>query len=884
MTIKIAVTRAAANTATGTQDFTSDDLGGLTPKAAIFLVTGGIADGTVADGLRFSFGVTSGTSQWFIHSISRHGLASSSVGYVGGNDAVIHMRLASDIATAEASAAFDSFITDGVRINWTDAPDSAYLVTVILLAGDDLSAFAGVGDFSDAQDGAQAVTATSFTPDLVIFGNRGGGLGSTSGATAGIFNIGAAHNGVGITQRGASMKERGSRPNMELYGHVSDLYAMMELNQDGTISYAGEVTAFDTNGFTVTTRVGSAGGADKYGYLALKFANHSSWVGSVDTPTSTGNNAQTGPGFKPQFLMQFLTAFIAFNSGTNTDTAGAYGISVVDQDEAYSNTVAGDDGAADSDTQSLSDDVPINMDDATGTDMFAATFVSFDTNGWTLNFSDTDATVRKWWALAVEEDSAGGTTYEKTGSGVAAGVGSGADVDQATEIVQGTAAFVGSGSDVAELNRAGSGVMAAQGSGSDIHEATEAVTGTGALVGSGLRALVFTKAGGASSGLEGTGADASTFTEAITGPAALEGSGADVTEFTEAGQGEATLAGSGSDEDTLNRIGQGTASLEGVGTRALLFTKTGGAEASLQGSGADVATYTESGDGLAAFVGSGADEVTLNRTGQGTAAFDSSSIDFVSYVKQGQGTAAFDGGGADITEHVEAATAAAGLDASGSDVATFSEVGAGVAALEGSGSSSSAATHEKAGQGEASLAGSGADVSQSTEIGSGEASLVSSGEYSLVFTKTGGATLSIEGSGVDASTFTEAGQAEIASIGSGAKSIEFVETGSGIAILVGSGTPQVEYTETGVGTGAFVGSGLSIYEPTVTLTQTAYRFRYDNGDEDEATWIENENDPASIPVLTNFRLRVQIDASGDPDPSDFQLEYRPVGGDWAKVN
>ena len=51
--------------------------------------------------------------------------------------------------------------------------------------------------------------------------------------------------------------------------------------------------------------------------------------------------------------------------------------------------------------------------------------------------------------------------------------------------------------------------------------------------------------------------------------------------------------------------------------------------------------------------------------------------------------------------------------------------------------------------------------------------------------------------------------------------------------------------------------------------QTAYRFRYDDGDETGATWIDDLDTDISFAVDTIFRLRIQ--------PSET------AGGNWASV-
>ena len=49
MAATVAVVQVAINTALGTQDITTTKLGGLTPKAAIFILGGGISNDVAVD-------------------------------------------------------------------------------------------------------------------------------------------------------------------------------------------------------------------------------------------------------------------------------------------------------------------------------------------------------------------------------------------------------------------------------------------------------------------------------------------------------------------------------------------------------------------------------------------------------------------------------------------------------------------------------------------------------------------------------------------------------------------------------------------------------------------------------------------------------------------
>jgi len=72
------------------------------------------------------------------------------------------------------------------------------------------------------------------------------------------------------------------------------------------------------------------------------------------------------------------------------------------------------------------------------------------------------------------------------------------------------------------------------------------------------------------------------------------------------------------------------------------------------------------------------------------------------------------------------------------------------------------------------------------------------------------------------------------------------------------------------------------------LNQEGFRFRNDDGDEDEATWRASQDVSIMLPAESIARVRFLIDSVGDIPGKQFQLEYRykPSGGafgNWSAV-
>lgn len=413
MGVTVAVARAAVNTDTGTQDFTSSDMGDLTPSAALFIVTACLTDGTPANNRVIGIGSTTGSSnRWAVNSSDEHNQATTDTYQRWVNDKCIQIINPAD-GSIDGDADFDSFITNGVRINWGNAPGSAYLMTVVLFGGTDLSVHAGSFDVQNVVDTTTDITDPGFEPDLLIVAANTGQPNPDTIQSQSELSLGVVHNdGVGgITQRGLWINSRDNQATGEVASILIDDGAIAErAPSDGDPDWYGEFGVFDANGFSCTTRDAGGNNRDIH-YLALNFNGVvDSWVGNYTTPTSAGNDGETGPGFTPQFVYLLGTHAEAIDTAYVDANAGTLSVSVIDEDDAFCNSVSSEDAAATTNTQSLSDDTAIECPDDDGTAGITASFVSFDANGWTLNYSAVTTNAKIFLALAIEAEAGAGVT------------------------------------------------------------------------------------------------------------------------------------------------------------------------------------------------------------------------------------------------------------------------------------------------------------------------------------------------------------------------------------------------------------------------------------------------------------------------------------------
>jgi len=410
--VTVAVHRFAINTVTGTQDITTPDLGGLTPKAAMFITSAGITDGTARVDGGMSVGFTDGTVTGAAGTRADDALGTANTqrgsALTEGTDEDSCVMLVSPTSNAlEFRAEFDSWLTDGIRIDVIVAPSVAYLVTVVFFAGSDLTVDVDVVTIGNTVDNETDVTAPGFEPDLVFFTTIGAN--TPSQTSQGHYSFGVAHfDGAStITQKAVGYQDRDNNPTMRTASWLSSNRALaIYQNTTNAIDFLAEIANFDSSGFSIFER--NAGGNNaRVVYLALDFGGVvDAWVGSIDTPTATGNDAQTGPGFKPQVVGFGMTIAVSEDANNNSGQ-GSVGFSVFDADDEYAVSCSSVDSVGTSDNQGLSDNVAVEIPDEDGTALLTATFVSFDSLGWTTNYSAVDTGgAKKFFAFAIEEEAA----------------------------------------------------------------------------------------------------------------------------------------------------------------------------------------------------------------------------------------------------------------------------------------------------------------------------------------------------------------------------------------------------------------------------------------------------------------------------------------------
>jgi hypothetical protein len=408
---KQAVVRATLSaTAAGTTDFSSTGFG--TVAAAIIIVCNANATNNPQDVAVIGVGFWDGTNQ-------------RSVGFqcLDNQATTASDRLSDDSygvsfptgGVPDANHYSVSAITDGIRLTFgVDNTAVGRFCTVLLLGG--VNAVAGTFTPNATQNSTQASASLGFAPGLVLF--------ATIGATAADTNLTAAIISFGLASSDGTHR-------CILWGAsdaVADEALTVKFATDravgqalaGTLTWAGEVTAFGADTFTMTTRDGGSGG-DVCFFLALGGADLSYNLGTLTTPAATGSEI-INTTITPQAA---LFALCGANNTTIATDAKANGLSfgMANATNNYSHNSYAEDGAGTTNSGSVATATDcIDLDSSAAgsrTDILNAAATLNPTN-ITLAYTITDGAVtpRLGWYLAFGAAAATGHPAAKRMGGV----------------------------------------------------------------------------------------------------------------------------------------------------------------------------------------------------------------------------------------------------------------------------------------------------------------------------------------------------------------------------------------------------------------------------------------------------------------------------------
>lgn len=358
---------------------------GFTPKAAITMLTNQTAVGSGADFV-LGFGISDGTNIRSIGGGSVDARATTT-----DTDTVSHTNRFHNtylLTTQRVTSSTCSLDADGTTSNFTTVTSGVNIAN-FLLGGSTITNVA-VGTFNTSgSTGNQSITGLGFQPDLLIFLNtRATADSNTSGGM--MIGMGAATSST--AEWAMAVKSRASVNPSDSVRHQRTDRCALGLNLTGSgIFYAYEFTSMDSDGFSVNCITATTG--VRIHYLALKGGSYR--VGSFNQNTSNGNQSITGVGFQGTAAM-FASTGIASNTSIQLNARMSVGVAT-----SSSNRVCVFAGDQNNVATTISDSDYDNtkalkcMTEGTPTVDSAFDFVSFDSDGLTVNNTTTDATSRE---------------------------------------------------------------------------------------------------------------------------------------------------------------------------------------------------------------------------------------------------------------------------------------------------------------------------------------------------------------------------------------------------------------------------------------------------------------------------------------------------------
>lgn len=297
----------AADTAAGAQAL-STPVDGETIKAVAIEVCGGVAAGTRVDHARLGAGICDGSNVFAFSARSRDNQATSDCGRWRSSDNILEIINAT-ANTADGIAAFDSFGTDVVNIDWTDPPATALLLNVTVFFGDLLQIAARVHAHSATANDPSSITGLSFGPNgLLVWSGEQRFVSPAAGA-----NNWRWYHGIAYRDPYGEISQltygSGERDNLSIATGVGrimrndSILAPVFVDGTGSASFPGHVAvqSFNADGITVAPSANSIN--FESAYLLFNTGANRMFVGDYDLETATGGSGaakKITTGWKPR--------------------------------------------------------------------------------------------------------------------------------------------------------------------------------------------------------------------------------------------------------------------------------------------------------------------------------------------------------------------------------------------------------------------------------------------------------------------------------------------------------------------------------------------------------------------------------------------------------
>lgn len=400
MTLEVWCAQTACPTsAGGTTDLVHGSIT-TTPVAALHMLTGSIVNGTPSNHGRIGFGMTDGVDDRYSSISLVNGTAESETYHNQGTTACVAVpNTGTNIL--DGALGHNSFIAGGQRVDDDNAFGNALLCSSMFFSCD--SAKVLTATLSTSVDTAANVDPGFAWDALITIGVPRAG--ASSGVQSEIYFGFYDKTSQGCVAFNSNHAQLDGDPSLR----ISDSYVAYEMGLGtGSWDYSVEASVGAGTSCNLTTRNNGGDGDTVYCLFLGWSSSETVKVVSWDSPTVTGNNADTGAGIKPQALLNLFSFAAAYDSAEQGGDGGAFGVGMETANEQFCCSIADEQGSAAVDTQGATHNKSVFVEQDDGTAGYEAAFVSFDATGWTHNFSATEGAVNKFISLAFEETSAGG--------------------------------------------------------------------------------------------------------------------------------------------------------------------------------------------------------------------------------------------------------------------------------------------------------------------------------------------------------------------------------------------------------------------------------------------------------------------------------------------
>jgi hypothetical protein len=322
--LKTAIIHGVEPSSTGMVNYTVSGFG--TPVAALMIGSFCSSLDSLNRHSVLSYGFTDGLLSRCSYFTARDGDANTHSR--GGSRDTLFCRVSSYGVDPQAVANFNSWITDGIQLNWSSVPsDTKMQFVIILIGGTGVSA--KVGDFtpSSSVDGTVDVTGLGIDPEILFFtGSRNNFSPTFQGTENASISLGLATSSAGLVKNACvyCSESHFTSPSDTHNGFFNNRCHRLYNDATNLVDFSLELTSVGTGQFTVTTRDYNTN-VYEVAYLALNLNGDAFDIQFQSLPDSIGN--QDWPlGGGLSFSPENLFAIASWNTTANADADLDYNV------------------------------------------------------------------------------------------------------------------------------------------------------------------------------------------------------------------------------------------------------------------------------------------------------------------------------------------------------------------------------------------------------------------------------------------------------------------------------------------------------------------------------------------------------------------------------